>query len=728
MLVLFGLTLFVSAFLLFWVQLMVAKMILPLLGGSPSVWNTCLFFFQATLLLGYGYAFLISQRLKPKQQIWLHGLILLLPLPFLPIAFHDWLPPVEANPIPWLLGLLVLGVGLPFFVVATSAPLIQQWFALTDHPESADPYFLYSASNAGSLLGLLSYPLLIEPNFTLSAQSGGWAIAYAFLVLLTLACGVYLWRSDSEKLAGELLPLLTTTSTDLTNQTPTRLQQWGWILLSFLPSSLLLGTTTYLTTDIAAIPLLWAVPLTLYLLTFIFAFARRPPIQPQRLVDLLPLIITPLVILLLLKVTQPTAIVLPLHLLGLLMVAYVLHGHLAASRPHPQYLTRFYLLISLGGVLGGLLNAIAAPLLFSTVLEYPLVLILSLMLLPSLPAPENSRLRTTFPLAIGLLLGALLIGWSIQNWQQNLLADGLMLGLLAAIAYGFSFKLLRLGVGCILILLLGQFSISSLGGVLSTERSFFGVYQVLQDNVGKYNTLLHGTTVHGRQSFDPMRQQEPLTYFTRSGPIGQVLSALNRDLQVAVLGLGVGTLATYAKSGQTWDFYEIDPLVVRLAQDQRYFTFLTDSVVVPNLVLGDARLRLAQSAHPYDLIVMDAFSSDAIPVHLITREAMQLYRHHLTERGLIAVNITNRYLNLEPVLASLAQHLGLFAIKRDDRNVSEVEIAAGKSASRWVVLAQHRQDLAFLTGDQRWQEIISTPNAPIWTDDFSNLVQVWRRD
>jgi spermidine synthase len=719
-LILFGLALFVSAFLLFWVQLMVAKMILPLLGGSPSVWNTCLFFFQATLLLGYGYAYLASQGLKAKQQIWLHGLILLLPLPLLPIALKHWLPPADANPISWLLGLLVIEVGLPFFVVATSAPLLQQWFAQADHPDSADPYFLYAASNAGSLLGLLSYPFVIEPNLTLYQQSWGWAIAYVLLAVLILTCGLCLWRQQAP-----VAQLSTSLAPDSIDKLPTRLQQWGWVLLSFLPSSLLLGTTTYLTTDIAAIPLLWAVPLALYLLTFILAFARRPLIQPQQLVDILPLIITPLVILLLLKVTQPTVIVLPLHLLGLLMIAYVLHGYLAASRPGSQYLTRFYLLISLGGVLGGLLNAIAAPLLFSTVLEYPLVLILSLLLLPSLPTQSKSRLRTTFPLAVGLLLGALLIGWRVSG--QDWLGTGLGLGLLGAIAYGFSFKPWRWGVGCLIILLLGQFSITSLGGVLTTERSFFGVYQVLQDNVGKYNTLLHGTTVHGRQSFDPARQQEPLTYFTRSGPIGQVLTA-RQFQQVAVLGLGVGTLATYAQPGQTWDFYEIDPLVVKLAQDQRYFTFLAQAAVPLNLVLGDARLRLAQSVHPYDLIVMDAFSSDAIPVHLITQEAMQLYLSKLTARGLIAVNITNRYLNLEPVLAGLAQHLGLFAIKRQDLSISESEIAAGKSASRWVVIAQHRQDLAFLTQDQRWQMISAIPNTPVWTDHFSNLVQVLRRD
>ncbi len=719
-LILFGLALFVSAFLLFGVQLMVAKMILPLLGGSPSVWNTCLFFFQAILLLGYGYAHFTSQRLQAKQQIWLHGLVVLLPLPLLPIALAHGLPPVDTNPIPWLMGLLVIEVGLPFFVVATSAPLLQQWFAQSDHPDSGDPYFLYAASNAGSLLGLLSYPFLIEPNLTLEQQSWGWAIAYILLVVLTLICGVYLRYS----LAPAAQPF-TELALDFIDQPPTRLQQWGWVLLSFLPSSLLLGTTTYLTTDIAAIPLLWAVPLALYLLTFILAFARRSPIQPQQFVDLLPLIITPLVILLLLKVTQPTVIVLPLHLLGLFMVAYVLHGYLANSRPCPQYLTQFYLLISLGGVLGGLLNAIAAPLLFSTVLEYPLVLVLSLLLLPSLPTHAKSRLQTTFPLAVGLLLGALLIGWSTggQNWRGTTLA----LGLLAAIAYGFSFKPLRFGTGCLLIVLLGQFSITSLGGVLTTERSFFGVYQVLQDNLGKYNTLLHGTTVHGRQSFDPARQREPLTYFTRSGPMGQLLTA-HQPQQVAVLGLGVGTLATYAQPGQTWDFYEIDPLVVKLAQDQRYFTFLAHSAVPPNLVLGDARLRLAQSVYPYDLIVMDAFSSDAIPVHLITQEAMQLYLSKLTKKGLIAVNITNRYLNLEPVLAALAKHLGLFAIKREDRRLSEVEMTAGKSASRWVVIAQHQQDLVFLTQDQRWQVISSRANSPVWTDNFSNLVQVFRRN
>lgn len=729
MLILFALTLFMSAFLLFGVQLMVAKMLLPLLGGAPAVWNTCQFFFQTVLLGGYSYAYLVTQRLGRRKQILLQVLLLVLPLPLLPIALKQHLiPPEIENPIPWLLLLLFLTVSGPFFVVATNAPLLQQWFAQTEHPDSKDPYFLYSASNLGSMLGLLAYPLLIEPHLSLRQQSWAWAIAYVLLLVLTLSCAVVCWRAPAQAEPFTLFPQ------ELPNEpAPDWRQQCRWVVLACLPSSLLLGTTAYLTTDIASIPLLWAVPLALYLLSFILAFARCPLISPVWISPLLPLLITPLIVLLLLKVTHPTMIVLPLHLLGLLLVAYVLHGQLAQSRPSTQYLTCFYLLIALGGTVGGVLNAIVAPLIFSTVLEYPLVLLLVLVLLPSLGhSPEKSSLRGIFPLAVGLLLGALLIGFNTHNWQQHMLGCGLALFLLAAIAYSFNFSIWRWLLGGFLILLLSQFSLFSLGGVLTTDRSFFGVYQILEDKPGQYHTLLHGTTVHGRQSLDPARRQEPLTYFTQSGPVGQVFSTLNREerlKRVAVLGLGVGTLASYAQPQQEWTFYEIDPLVVKLAADERFFTFLANSASPPQVMLGDARLRLEQASdHRYDLIVMDAFSSDAIPIHLVTREALQMYLRKLAPAGVILVNITNRYLDLEPVLAALAQDLGLSALKRFDQDISAQELAAGKSASRWVALSRRPLDLVGLRTHFGWQEIALQPNLPLWTDDFSNLLQVIRKN
>jgi hypothetical protein len=788
-LILFSLTLFLSAFLLFWVQLMTAKMILPLLGGAPAVWNTCVLFFQAILLLGYAYADQVTRRLGQRQQILLHGSVLLLPLAGLPITLTRLgVPPQEANPIPWLLLLLLVAVGLPVFVVTTTAPLGQQWFAQTQHPQQDDPYFLYAASNLGSLLGLLSYPILIEPYLSLSLQSWAWAIAYGILILLMWGCGFFLWRFPAVPNAPlNLDPINLDPSNEVAGiPAPSTQQKLRWVILAFIPSSLLLGVTTYITTDIAAIPLLWALPLALYLLTFIVAFAGQlvnkldiadpsansPSMLLQvtsssALQGLLPLIMTPSIMLLQLKVTHPTVLLLLLHLLGFGLAALVFHTQLARSRPQSRFLTSFYLWIAVGGVLAGVFNAIAAPLIFKSVLEYPLMLLLGLFLLkplesastPALNQQQSTRfwqrlpLRLTLPLCLGVLWGALLIGFSGQNWVQNTPGVLLTFGLLAAIAYGFSLRPLQVGLCCIFIFMLSQFSLSSLGGVLATERSFFGVYQVLQDQETGFNTLLHGTTVHGRQSLALNRRQEPLTYFTRSGPMGQLFTALDADCQppqflsgtedydstpllncsrlsqVAVLGLGVGTLASYARPGQQWIFYEIDPLVVQIAQNPTYFSFLQQAPVEAKLAIGDARLQLAQAPdRSYDLIVMDAFSSDAIPVHLITQQAMQLYLQKLAPHGLLAINITNRYLDLEGVLSALARDLGLVTLRQYDRDISEQELAEGKSASRWVLMARDTNDFGSLAQDQRWRSLPAPVSGSLWTDDFSNLLQVIRRD
>jgi spermidine synthase len=331
-----------------------------------------------------------------------------------------------------------------------------------------------------------------------------------------------------------------------------------------------------------------------------------------------------------------------------------------------------------------------------------------------------------------LTLGGLLMGLSNQAWLAHLPGTLVAIGLWGLVCWLFGFKRFRLVLGSVLMILLSQFSVSSLGGVLTTQRSFFGVYQVLRDPAGEYQTLLHGTTVHGQQSLDPNRQRQPLTYFTQGGPIGQVFTSLQAQHQpqrVAVLGLGVGTLAAYAQPGQDWTFYEIDPLVTQLALDQRYFTFLSQTPVQPKLVSGDAREQIQMAAAgAYDLIVMDAFSSDAIPVHLVTQEALQLYLEKLSDSGLIVVNITNRHLDLSPVLARLAQELDLVGVSQFDRDVSDAEKATGKAASRWVVLARQPQQLAALSQDERWQPLVAKADAPLWTDDFSNLWQIWRRE
>ena len=707
---------------------MVAKMILPLLGGSPAVWNTCLFFFQASLLLGYGYSHLTTRWWGVRLQARIHICLLLAPIVLLPISIAKGEPPHTTNPIPWLLALLVISVGFPFFFVATSAPLLQKWFAHTDHPASHDPYFLYTASNLGSMLGVLSYPILIEPNLSLTHQSWLWTMGYGLLVLLTLGCAVCLWRSPdkaekAEEAEGE------DTRLPYPPISPSLQQQAQWVLLSFMPSSLLLGVTTYLTTDLAAVPLLWAVPLAIYLLTFILTFARTLVLPHNTLVTLLPLVLAPLIVLSLLKVMQPVWVLLALHLVGFFITACVFHGELAKSRPDAKYLTIFYFWISLGGVLGGLFNAIAAPLLFPSVLEYPLIMGFSLLLLQERGVRETPQLwslQKTLPLSIGLLLGSLLVGFQISSNNPIGIISAFVL--LLAIRYGFALQPIRFGCGLVLIVLLSQFYIPSMGIVLDTERSFFGVNRVLDDRRGEYHSLLHGTTLHGKQSLDPRRRHEPLTYFHRTGPIGQVfqsLHAAHRDLsQIAVMGLGIGTLAAYAEPEQQWTFYEIDSSVEKLARDPRYFTFLQDSLAPFSVVLGDGRLKLGSGSNAYNLIVMDAFSSDSIPVHLITREAIQLYFSRLKEQGLLVINISNRYINLEPVLGALASNLGLSTLRQME-DVSPSEKAIGKSASHWVLFARHQSDFGDLINDSRWRPILEM-QAQLWTDESSNIFRVLR--
>ncbi|HEY9648222.1 MAG TPA: fused MFS/spermidine synthase, partial [Chroococcidiopsis sp.] len=426
----------------------------------------------------------------------------------------------------------------------------------------------------------------------------------------------------------------------------------------------------------------------------------------------------------------------PLHLLGLLVAAAVFHGALAQSRPAPSHLTLFYWWIAVGGLLGGVWNAIAAPVLFPTVLEYPLALLLGLWLLQ---APDFAsarwgklRLRLTLPLGLGLLGGGLLVGISGQ-WSGHTLA-----GLVGAIAlvglagYAAGFGRWKLTIGLALVVLLNQFSVGAQAGVLASDRSFFGVYRVLQTTAhGGYHSLLHGTTLHGKQSLAPSRQNEPLTYFTRTGPIGQLFDSMQQRSTplhtVGVLGLGVGTLAAYGQPGQAWTFYEIDPLAQQLATNPAYFRFLQDSPAQVEIALGDGRLAIARTPNQsFDLLVMDAFSSDSIPLHLITQEAIRLYFAKLAPNGLLAINITNRFLDLNPVLGAIAQSLNLVSLTQSDLEVSDLERNQGKAPSRWVVLARQRQALGSLLNDPRWQAIAPT-TAPVWTDDFSNILHALRQ-
>jgi hypothetical protein len=753
--VLFAITLFVAAALLFWVQPMFAKMVLPLLGGSPAVWNTCVVFFQAALLAGYGYAHVAPARFGARRHAALHLGLMLLPLLILPIGIPaSWDRPYDAAPILWLLGLVALAVGLPFFVVATSAPLLQSWFAGTRHATAKDPYFLYAASNLGGLAALLSYPLLLEPHLGLATQSRLWTWGYGLLVVLTLACAMALWVSGTRRAnedvnrARAVGPLAPAVASPAPSPLPLG-RQLRWLALAFVPSSLLLSVTTYLTTDIAAVPLLWVVPLALYLLTFIVAFARRRLMPRVAVVTAMPLTILLVALALLVGATEPLVLLLPLHLAGLVVIGLVCHGELARDRPEAEHLTAFYLWLSLGGVLGGLFNALVAPLLFTGVAEYPLVLVFAAMLLPprhararaKKPARQVSnwqvtigswrlaipRLDVLLPLSLGILTVVLILVAQSLALSSGPIRMAVTCGVPIVICYTFLERPLRFGLGIAALFAAGLFDHSLHGRVEYRQRTFFGVHRITTDEGGRYRLLFHGNTVHGMQNLDPVHAGDPLTYYHRTGPAGRLFAALDlvpgRLREVAVVGLGAGSLAAYGHSGQHWTFYEIDPAVVYIARDSGYFTFLRDCSAEQEFVVGDARLRLSEAdGKRCDLLVLDAFGSDATPVHLLTREALQVYLARIKQDGILAFHISNRYLNLEPVLAELAGDSNLVCLTREELKVSSEETAEGKYPSIWVIMARTPAALQGVGQRSLWVPSQRVPGKAVWTDDYSDLL------
>lgn len=729
MVALYALTICTSAALLFLVQPMFARMALPLLGGSPAVWNTAMVFFQSALLAGYAYAHAGASRLGVRRHAAWHLLLLLLPLAVLPIAIPaGWTPPVEGNPSLWLLALMTVAVGLPFFAVSTTSPLIQQWFAATGHRQAADPYFLYAAGNVGSMVALLSYPILVEPWLHLEQQSRYWMWGYRLLVGLIFLCVACLWRT---KAAGGAAPF---EAIPAPLEKLTARRRLRWVLLAFVPSSLMLGVTTYLSTDIAVVPLMWIVPLAIYLLTFILVFARREIFPRPLLARLFPILLVALVMLFNLQAAEPIIGLIVLHLATFFVAAMLCHGQLAADRPSPAHLTQFYLWMSVGGVLGGMFNALVAPLIFNSVAEYPLILMVAC--LAGLRTGERDAASASakikdwaWPAMLGLGMGGLVLLVQASRFRTDAAIAGLLLGVPTLICYFFSRRPLRFALGIGGILLAGSLYQREKGTLLYAERSFFGVNRVMLDPTRKYHLLIHGLTQHGRQSLDPARRDEPLAYYSRSGPAGEVLALYGRHAgeKIGVVGLGSGSLASYALPGQSWVYYEIDPVVLKLASDPRYFTFLRDSPGDLRVVLGDARLSLGHEPDgKFDLMMLDAFSSDAIPVHLITREALALYLRKLAPGGLLAFHISNLHLDLEPVFANLSHDARLASLIRYDTVLSPEELAAGKSPSIWLVMARGKDDLAKLAADSRWQPARGNDRQAVWTDDYSSLFSVFR--
>jgi hypothetical protein len=597
---------------------------------------------------------------------------------------------------------------------------MQRWFSATGHRAGSDPYFLYAASNLGSLAALIAYPILVEPRVGLRQQAELWSIGYAGLVALTAACALFVRPQPSvRKIEREGISW----------------QRRGrWILMAMIPSSLLLGTTTFLTTDIAAVPMLWIVPLVIYLLSFIFVFSSRQILPHRLMMRLQPVCVLWVALFMLGRVGQPVWMVLAVHLGCLFVSSMACHGELAKDRPSAGRLTDFYLMMALGGVLGGLFNALAAPLLFNGAVEYPVALIAACWVCGRRKISGGGMIVDfVWPVIVGTLAWGVLRATASEAISARMLAVGvavMMAGLALAQRRRFVLSLAAL-------FLVGGAEVGR-GEVLLARRSFFGIHRVVRNPDGPFNDIYHGTTVHGREFVDsagrPVRATTPLAYYSRSGPIGEILAkeiSANPRRRISVVGLGVGSLAAYAQGGTRITYYEIDPAVRWIARDSGYFSYLKsaqDRGADVKIVMGDARLTLGSAvSKSSDVLVIDAFSGDAVPVHLLTRQAMRIYLDKLDRGGILAFHISNMYLNLLPVCAALASDGGCAGFYRNDLDVSPEEAMAGKSASQWVVMAREAGDLGVVSGDSRWKPLKGAGQR-VWTDDFSDIFSVfqWR--
>ncbi len=740
MTILFSTAIGLGAFLVFVVQPQVGKLVLPLLGGTPAVWNTCLVFFQLSLLAGYLYAHLIS-RLALRLQVVTHLLVMALAGALvLPVSIAAAsTPPNIDTPSRWLFTLLLTRVGMPFVAISATAPLLQRWLGGTRHPHADDPYFLYSASNTGSLLALLAYPAVIEPLLPLHAQSEFWTIGYIALAGFIAVAGFVAWHNrvpvapDADPLDESMVDLLEPLTVG---------RRLRWIALAAIPASLMLSVTTHLTTDVAAVPLLWILPLSVYLLTFVLAFARRPLLSHRWMCALLPVVVLPPLLTISLGMMGPWWALLLAHIVALFIVAMVCHGELAADRPSVARLTQFYLWVAFGGALGGLFNTLVAPVIFHSVAEYPLGLVAACLLRPDAArlarTPTQTKTQTTLPArrhpiwrdlawAIGALLTALIVARVITfTGHPDSAVAAIAIPLLVAI---MSWPTARRYALCLAAMLLAVRLIEQPPySDLIIDRNFFGVVKVRVTPDNKYHVLMHGNILHGMQPLVTNGYEHPVSYYGPSGPVGQVFadSAGPSRPRIGVVGLGIGTLIAYGQPRDQWTFFEINPDVVRIARDPRYFTYLSQSRAPYDIVMGEGRINLTrQPDHEFDLLVLDAFTSDAIPTHLITREAVQLYFEKLKPTGLLLVNISNKYVSLAPVLGAIAHDLGLagrFCMWVPTPTQGE----HGEFPATWVVIGRTAPALGPLVKDSRWEPLPTVPHVPAWTDSYSSLLGVMK--
>lgn len=763
---LYGVALLLSSFLIFWVEPLFTKSVLPALGGSPRVWNTGLVFFQVTLLAGYLYAHWSTRLMSARWQSVVQVTLVAAAVVGLPVLAPEGLsPPTDALPIPWLLGVFAVGIGLPFFALSSMAPMLQRWFSRLRHRDSGDPYFLYAASNLGSLLALLAFPLVLEPWLPLDRQSAAWGWTYGALGLVVVVAAAHLWlRSPGPSREGALSPSERRDAAaeegprapdgadgpdrdredggrDLDvaiggGSTPADgpVSWWrrlAWVALSFVPASLLHGVTSHITTDVAAVPLLWVVPLALYLLTFVLVFSRRNLLPHRWMLRIEPWFLVPLALLfeVLAGAYGPWGLL--FHLGAFFVVAMVCHGELARRRPDPLHLTEFYLWMSAGGALGGIFNAVVAPYLFEWGVEYPLMIAAAATLRPALEGSTRVTWRdVAWPagLAVAVLIPSQLFG--VRYFDLPRPAMWATVCVMTLAVFKFQYRPVRFGLGVGVLLVVAFTSLTESPDILARDRSFYGVLTVESEEEGRVHRLRHGTTIHGVQIVEPPDlRTEPLGYYDREGPVGQVFRAASDTTtpemdRIGVVGLGAGALACYARPDEQWTFYEIDPLIVRWARDTTYFHHMSECAPDAEVVVGDGRLSLRDRPDDsLDLLVLDAFSSDAIPVHLLTREALALYLDKLSDHGLLLLNTSNRFVNLAPVLARLAEDAGVSARAQFYTPGPDTPHREHIYTSEWILVTPDSRWLTWLEG-RNWSPIQTEDGVDLWTDDYSNVLGV----
>lgn len=727
-LIVYTAAIFVSALLLFSVQPLFTKMVLPRLGGSPAVWSVAMVFFQSLLLFGYAYAHFLMTIRNRVVPIAVHLALLIVAAFMLPLSIATgWGdPPATGTPF-WLLGLFAVSIGLPFFALAANNPMLQAWFVRTGHPNGPDPYFLYASSNIGSFLALLSYPILFEPTLTLQTQNLIWTGGYLVLIALIAACGFLLMRSPPY-----VPPALTSSAPP-----PAWMLRLRWIFLAAVPSGLLVAVTAHISTDVAAAPLLWVLPLSLYLLTWVLVFQTRPLLPHAWMLLLQPLAIGAVIYLLAFNGLRNLLLTLGGHLLCFFIIAMGCHGELARTRPAAKYLTGFYVALSFGGMVGGLFAGLLAPMIFSSIAEYPILVVLAVLCLPKdtdVP-PAMARIARWVGIPLLLLAAATLIpatwgGESMQFMRDHVVSIATIIGALVVLLITLLRANRWIVAGMVAIALIGVRLYPTEDGKIETVRSFFGVHKIQTTSDGRYRVLLHGTTIHGAQRLleadgtPATGRPEMLTYYHPTGGIGLAIEAVRQrkgaPLRAAVIGLGTGTTVCQKQEGEDWRFFEIDQSMIDTARDPKYFTYIRDCYPDVQPVLGDARLTFAKEPDGFfDVIVVDAYSSDAIPIHLATREAMAIYKSKLAPEGVVVMHVSNRHLELASVVVGIAaaNDLKSWVFSEDSGRDAEYIFATSVVAS-----ARDAADVGSLAASDKWELTAPKPGAVAWTDDYSNVL------